>query len=221
MFDRPALTAEPGFPLLLFPIEGPQAVPNPQHAVMLFAPNDQLYMDSEESLTLLEEIASEQFWMEDAAGQIPPTILEMKELFRQWHENFEWLKVDAVLAGADPRLGQLFVDPVDQAIETTNFFIRDEILQSELRETHAAALEISGEDSVLFTVPVMEIFERYNTVHKPRLVNHVQQLEAARNVGRVVWAEQEHRFARGLFRRQGRQMQEDDAEGLPHRRASI
>lgn len=222
IFDPPAIVAQPDFPLLLNTMEGPQAVPNPQHAVILFAPTDRLYMDSEESRTLLEEIASEQFWLEDASGQIPQTILEMKELFRQWHDNFEWLKVDAALAGADPHLGRLLVDPVDQAIETTNFFIRDEILQAKLLETHAAALEISGEDSVLFTVPVMEIFERYNTVHKRRLVLHVRQFEALRNVGRAVWAEQEHRFAMGMFRRQRRQRQEDDEEeDLPHRRASI
>ncbi|GAB7326286.1 hypothetical protein MBLNU13_g10262t1 [Cladosporium sp. NU13] len=216
--DRPAIVAQPGFPLILIPVEGPQAVPNPQNAFIAFAHSDRLYMDSEESLTLLEEIASEQFWMEDASGQISQPILDMKELFRSWHQNFEWLKLDAALAGADPRVARLVVDPVDQAIGTTNFFIRDKILQAKFREAHAASLEISGEDSVLFTVPVMEIFERYNTVHKPRLIHHVQVFEAARNVGRAVWAEQEHQFAMDMFRRQ---RQEDGEEELPHRRASI
>ena len=41
-------------------------------------------MDVEESLTLLEELSNEQFWMEDAEGNIPQTILDMKELFRLW-----------------------------------------------------------------------------------------------------------------------------------------
>jgi len=222
VFDPPAIVAQPGFPLLLIPMEGPQAVPNPQHAVVLFARDDRLHMDTEESLTLLEEIATEQFWAEDPSGQISQTILDLKELFRLWNQNFGWLKIEAALAGADPHLGRLIVDPVDQAIETTNFFIRDETLQAKLRETYAAALEISGDDTVLRTVPVMEIFERYNTVHKPRLIEHVRQFEAARNVGRTVWAEQEHRFAMGMFRRQRRQEQHGaDEEVLPRRRASF
>ena len=223
MFDMPAIVARPGFPVWLIPIEGPQAVPNLQNAHIEFAADDQLYLDSEESLTLLEEIASEQFWAEDASGQISQAILDMKELFRLWRQNFEWLKKDAGLANADPLVGRLFVDPIDQAIETTNFFIRDEILQAKLRQTHAAALEISGEDSVLFTVPVMEIFERYNTVHKPRLIEHVRQFVAARDAGRALWLpELEDRFigARNARRNIWRQ-QQVDREDLPRRRASI
>jgi hypothetical protein len=106
---------------------------------------------------------------------------------------------------------------MDEAIGTTNFFIRDEILQAKLRETHAAALEISGEDSVLFEIPVMEIFERYNTVHKPRMIEDVRQFVAARDAGRTLWFEEEDRFARGMHRRQ----QHEDDQDLPHRRASI
>lgn len=217
MFDRPAIVARPGHPLII--AQDAQGVPNMQRFDILWAANDRLYMDSEESLTLLEELASEQFWMEDGEGNIHPTILEMMRLLRLWKDNFNWLKIDSALAGALQVRDQL-VDPLDQAIETTNFFIRDEALQAKLRETHAAALVISKEDSVLFTVPVMEVFERYTTVHKPRLVEHLQQFVAARDAGRVLHVREEEQFARRMLRRFARE--ENEEEDLPHRRrASI
>lgn len=118
----------------------------------------------------------------------------------------------------DPLIRGVLVPRMDEAIGTTNFFIRDEILQAKLRETHAAALEVSGEESVLFEMPVMEIFERYNTVHKPRMIEDVRQFVAARDAGRTLWVEEEDRFARGMHRRRE---QEEDGEDLPRRRASM
>lgn len=218
MFDQPPIVAQPGFPAIIIPLEGPLAIPNPRGALIAYSAEDPLYIDSEEALTLLEELASEQFWAEDKEGNISQAILDVKEIFRLWHQNLSWLKIDLAVSLSDPLIRQWIVDPIDQAVETTNFFVRDEILQAKLRETHAAALEISGEDSVLFTVPVLEIFERYNTMHKPKLVEHVRQFEAARDAGRALWVEHEDRFARGVFRRQE---QEDDDEDLPRRRASM
>ncbi|KAM0712822.1 hypothetical protein Q7P35_000269 [Cladosporium inversicolor] len=215
MFDRAPIIVLPGFPAVIIPLEGPQAIPN---AIVAYAANDRLRLDAEEALTLLEELASEQFWMTDDEGNVNKVILEMKELFRLWHQNLTWLKLDLAVGLADPLIRPLIVNPIEQAVETTNFFIRDEILQAKLRETYAAALGISGEDSVLFTVPVLEIFERYNTVHKPKLVEHVRQFVAARDAGRALWVEEQDRFARGMRRRR---QQEEDEEDLPHRRASI
>jgi acid stress-induced BolA-like protein IbaG/YrbA len=144
----------------------------------------------------------------------------MMRLLRLWQQNFGWLKIDSALAGVNQVVRNQIVHPIDQAIETTNFFIRDEAIQANMRETHAAALEISGEDSVLFTVPVMEVFERYNIVHKPRLVEHLQQFVAARDAGRVLHVRDEEQFARRMLRRFARE--EDEEEDLPHRRrASI
>jgi hypothetical protein len=216
MFDRPGPVARPGHPLII--AQDAQGIPDLQHVVIAFAANDRLYMDSEESLTLLEELASEQFFMTDAEDNILQPILEMMRLLRLWQQNFGWLKIDSALAGVDQFVQNQIVDPIDQAIETTNFFIRDEAIQAKLRETHAAALEISGEDSVLFTVPVMEVFERYNTVHKPRLVEHVQQFVAARDAGRALHVREEEQFARRMLRRWASEVDEED---LPHRRASI
>lgn len=222
MFDRPpGPIPHPGFLVILAPQQDLLGDPvDLQHFDIVFAADDRLFMDSEESLTLLEESASEQFFMEDPSGQIPQTILDMMELLRLWQTNFSWLKIDSALAGADPLVRNMLVDPIKQAIETTNFFIRDEALQAKLRETHAAALEISGEDSVLFTVPVIEIFERYNTVHKPRLVENLQQFVAAREAGRVLRVGEEERFARRMLLRH-EQEAEAGEENLPHRRASI
>jgi len=80
-------------------------------------------------------------------------------------------------------------------------------------------LEISGEDSVLFTVPVMEIFERYNTVHKPRFIEHLQQFDDAQNAGRALWADEEDRFVdpRNAMRMLWRQERENGEEELPRR----
>lgn len=220
MFDRrPGPVARPGFPVVI--VNDPLAVANADHLEIAFEATfhaqDRLFMDVEESLTLLEELSNEQFWMEDAEGKIPQTILDMKELFRLWQHNFSWLKIDSAIANADPRIRNMIADPTIQAIKTTNFFIRDAVLQEKLLATHTAALEISGEDSVLFTVPVIEIFERYNTVHKPKLIANLQQFNAARDAGRALWVEEQDRFARGMRRRR----QQEDEEDLPHRRASI
>jgi len=225
IFDRPdpGPIARPGFPAVL--INPFQAGPERNEIIVAFAANDQLYMDSEESLTLRDDFEPEQFWMTDAEDNILQPILDMMELLRLWEKNFSWLRIDSGLAQADPLLRHLLLDPVDQAIETTNFFIRDEKLQAKMRETHAAALEISGEDSVLFTMPVMEIFERYNTVHKPKLVEHVEEFAAARDAQRALWAEERERQfadAQNAGRRRWRQEQEqEDDEDRPRRRASI
>jgi hypothetical protein len=184
--------------------------------------NEQLHFDADESLTLLEELASEQHSMEDNEGNIPKAILDMMELLRLWEANFSWLVEDWVYSTMDPLFRAVLVEPMSEAIGTTNFFIRDEILQAKLRETHAAALEVAGEDSALFTMPVMEIFHRYNAVHKPRLIENVRQFVAARDAGRALWMEQEGRFARRARRMHRRQEHEDEEEeDLPRRRASV
>ena len=174
-----------GFEVAINPREGDLIVLDPEH---LLDVNEQLYMDSEEALTLLEELSSEQHFMEDDHGNIPKVILDMKALLHYLRDNMSWLQTDWVLANnMDEHVRPFFANPIEEAVQTINFFMRDEILQANMRESHAAALQVTGEDSVLFTVPVMEIFERYTTVHKPRLVETVKQFVAARDTGRVLF----------------------------------
>ena len=227
IFDRPPHpTPRPGFPVVLLPVL-PLAPANGEiNVVLVFARNDRLHLDTEDATTLVDELSSEQHFMEDDEGNIPQIILEMKTLLRLLLQNLDWLKVDSALAIVDPAHMHLVVDPVDQTVKTSNFFIRDESLQARMRETHAAALEISGEDSVLFTVPVMEIFERYNTVHKPRFIEHLQEFDDAQNAGRALWADEEDRFvdprnAMRMLWRQERENDEDELPRRPRRRASF
>jgi hypothetical protein len=63
MFDRPAIVARPGHPLII--AQDAAGVPDLDNVIIAFSATDELYLDSEESLTLLEELASEQFFMTD------------------------------------------------------------------------------------------------------------------------------------------------------------
>jgi hypothetical protein len=223
MFDQPAQFVphgfEQGFEVAINPWAGNLIVLDPQQLVR--EPNDELHFDSDEAKTLVEEFEPEQHFMLDDEGNIQKVILDMMELLYALDDNMSWLVNDWVLSHMNPQIRPFFANPIEQAVETTNFFIRDALLQEKLLETHAAALQITGEDSVLFTMPVAEIFERYNTVHKPVLVENVRQFVAVRDAGRVLHiGGQEDTFAdaRDAGRMLLLQRQEDQAE---QRRASI
>lgn len=161
--------------------------------VLAFPVNEGLYLDADDALKLLEELTSEQHFMEDAQGAVPQVILDMVELLRNLHDNMDWLAAEWTFGNLHPLLRPRFVDPVAEAVEIQNWLVRDELLQARFRETHAAALEITGEDSVLFEMPVMELFERYSNEHKQRHLETVQRFVDAQNAGRTLWVREEDR----------------------------
>jgi hypothetical protein len=219
VFDRPVAAQgfEQNFGVVINSWEGNLVVLDPQRM------NVRLFMDFEEAITLVEELSSEQHFVEDEEGNILKVILDTKELLHHLHDNLDWLLSDWVLTNMDPVLRPMFADAIGEAVGTTNFFIRDAIFQERLRETHAAALQVTGEDSVLFTVPVIEIFERYTTVHKPRMIENVQRFIEGRDAGRALRdQEQVDRFAGALFAGPMLQrLQQEDEADLGRRRGSI
>lgn len=149
--------------------------------------DERLHVDTEEALTLVEEIGSEAVMLTDGDEPIPQVILEMEDLLIDLKENMTWLEADAALSHGVWFFRAVLMDPVAEAVEATNFFIRDERLSRRFHATHAAALKVTGEDSVLFTIPVIEIFERYLNVHKARYVESLRRFEFIQNGGRAPW----------------------------------
>lgn len=90
IFDTPDQGEAGGF--LINPWAGDVVIFYPQRFLGgLVNGNNQLNFDADESLTLLEELASEQHFMEDAQGNIPKVILDMMELLRLWERTFSFL----------------------------------------------------------------------------------------------------------------------------------
>lgn len=150
--------------------------------------SEQLHLDADEALTLVEEIDGEQQQVVDNNDDIPKIILDMDELLNDLSENIEWIMINEALNQGPWFFRAMIIDPVSEAVEMTNFLIRDERLRMRMRETHAAALEVTGEESVIFDIPVIEIFERYLNVHKPAYEQSLQRFALVQNGRRAHWA---------------------------------
>jgi hypothetical protein len=173
MFDMPA----PVRPQVLNPEDLLFALIQP-------AVGQDLFMDLEEVHTLIDEFDAEKHMHGDEEKDfLPPVLLEILELLRDLRHNMMWITTDLLLAG-NPELRAHIFDPVRNAVETTNFFIRDERLADRFLATLQAALEVTGEDTVLFEMPTRDIFNRYTEIHRVGFMDAFRMAERERDAGR-------------------------------------
>lgn len=186
MFDRPG------------PVDPPQVELNPRDVMIaLMRPaiqaaflevGEDLYMDNEEVFTLLEEFGAELHRYIDPNDGLPKILLDMFALLFDLGQSLTWILSDFALK-ENLDLREVLSDPITEAVRTTNFFIRDEILATKFLATLEASLAIVDAESVLREMPVGEIFGRYNEVHKPRYMDALRDEERA--AGRTLWVVRE------------------------------
>jgi hypothetical protein len=187
----------------------PQAMNLRDHMFWFLRPaiEQNLLMDIEEVHTLIDEFDAEKHMHGDEETDfLPPVLLEILELLRDLRHNMIWIATEQILAEAPGLRARIpagnldlqaqLLDPVRNAVETTNFFIREERLADRFRATLQAAFEVTGEDTVLFEMSTLDIFNRYTELHRAGFVNALQVAERTRDAGRTLWAGEADRVDR-------------------------
>jgi hypothetical protein len=192
MFDAPA----PVRPQVLNPRELMFALVHPAIGQAFFDFGHDLFFDTEEVHTLIDEFDAEKHMHGDEETDfLPPVLLEILELLRDLRHNLMWIGTDLALSWNSGLRAQIF-DPVRNAVETSNFFIRDERLAGRFRATLQAAFGVTGEDTVLFEMHTLDLFNRYTERHRAGFMNAFQAAERARDAGRTLWAGEADRVDR-------------------------
>jgi hypothetical protein len=192
IFDAPA----PVRPQVFNPRDLMFALVRPDIEQAFFDLGQDLFMDLEEVQTLIDEFDAEKHMHGDEETDfLPPVLLEILELLRDLRHNMMWIATDQALAGNPGLRAQIF-DPVRNAVETTNFFIRDERLTARFRATLQAAFKVTGEDTVLFEMSTLDIFNRYTELHRAGFVNAFQVAERRWEAERTLWAGEADRVDR-------------------------
>lgn len=149
-----------------------------------------LEFDREEIHTLSLELVQETFAHMLAHGVLPRAMDELLNLLYDLRRNLDHILLHWALHDlpiAMPTEGNF--DPVQEAVEATNYTIRYANLRAHFLDTYNDVLALVGPDSALLNIEGEQIFHRYltefNAVYQASLTRFIN----ARDAGRRLWVE--------------------------------